>query len=193
MSNAPAINIFGEFDYNLLTSFYEQLADVTDSFSSDQPIVIRINSAGGDVNILANIYTELMALPNTLYTYVVGDAFSCAFNLFTSVASEECRVISPEATLMWHKPIFYDLAGNTERLNQTASSSRNLEQTWGTIVAKSSGYKTYASMMKAISKYSKTDDFYFTPAEALELGFADSIGRLSLSKVENYEVLFTDA
>lgn len=130
-----------------------------------QPIVLFIDSYGGDLNACFSIVDAIEMSETPIYTVNMGTAYSAGF--FISIAGHK-RFAYPHASFLYHE----GSAGNQGTANQFENFS--------------AFYKKQLNMLRehtlkhtkiSEEKYNeiKKDDFWMTAPEALELGVIDEI------------------
>lgn len=110
------INLFGEFTPDAINAIVEQLLvweeedaellynnslkkEPTPKEQLLEPIMININSVGGNVDELFALIDILEGMETTVITRAIGKACSCAFVLFC--LGDE-RLLGPSCSLMYH-------------------------------------------------------------------------------------------
>lgn len=144
-----------------------QFADFLSSTDSSQELVVRINSAGGDVNEGIAIYSLLKSFGGKVTVKVDGIAGSIASVI--AMAGDVVEM-SRNAVMMIHNPEIDGASGG-------ANDMRKFAEILDTI--KESIKESYLARSLKITP-EQLDDFmenetYFTAKEALEYGFIDSI------------------
>lgn len=167
-----------------VTTFDEEAAyrfhqDAWEMFSQDpfSPIVININSPGGDVYALISMMETMdsirLASPEQFFfiTHAKGQAMSCALSLF---AHGDLRVASPNATLMFHEMTSFS---EPERLHQRVILTKELERLailLDNIFIEDTGFK---GGLEALKIWGEKDQ-YLDAWMAKELGIVDVIGAI---------------
>ena len=87
-------------------------------FSADGPIVISVNSPGGDTIAASQIYTMLREYPGDVTVKITGIAASAA-SVIAMAGTKVC--MSPTAMMMIHNP-FTIAMGDSEEMRRAGSS-----------------------------------------------------------------------
>jgi len=142
-----------------------------DAVEPDEPIIIYINSYGGEVSALANIYDVIQMISAPVQTICMGRAYSAGAFLLAA-GTEGCRFVFPNSQIMIHGlQATFPVSGHSEPhkakeyLEHLNSINNNLMK----ILAKHTGQPI--DKIKQDCKY----DMYFTAEEAVEYGLADYI------------------
>lgn len=134
---------------------------------TEEPITVRINSPGGDVNEGIGIYNALARHKGEVTIEV--DALAASAASYVAMAGDKRR-IAQNAMLMIHDP--YTIAiGNAEQLRQTAEV---LDKYTSTIA---DAYAARSGQDAAIVKQWMADETWFTADEALASGMADELSQ----------------
>lgn len=181
-----------EFDRVSMAEKLKELDVMVATFGPQHPIVIQIDSYGGEVAALSMLYSKLRTIENPIITYTPSVAMSCGAVLLTLGAKKTdegpTRIASEGACIMLHD--FSSVAGGfvddigTKYMNMKAES-----EYWFGLVAKSIGLKNRDELLEKIRKISKGGgDTYLTAQEALELGIIDMIGDVCLTPYQGYDI-----
>lgn len=127
---------------------------------------IRLFSYGGDVMEGLAIYNMIARHPGKVTVYV--DSVAASIASYVAMAADEV-VIADNAMIMIHNP-WADAWGESSDLKKTASLLDTMKETLITAYEKKTGLPRddISAMMD--------EEKWMTAAEAVELGFADSIG-----------------
>lgn len=129
-------------------------------------IIIPISSNGGSVYEAYQIYNILRAHPAKKTAYLTGKCMSAG----TIVACAADEVYSTRACIyMIHKALFGYTGGNADELRKEASILEKNDQIIADILSRKTGM-TVEDVLALMGEES-----YFTPNEALRLGFIDGI------------------
>jgi ATP-dependent Clp protease, protease subunit len=131
-----------------------------------EPIVIQINSQGGSVSAATGIVGLMKTCPNPIITEGHGQIASAAVLI---LAAGDIRVTSEYCWIMHHCSQ-YGLAGRHTEVKASVAQSEAEEKMWA---------KWMEKFTKKPAKFwlekGSTLDFYFTPAQAKEMGLIDKI------------------
>lgn len=131
-----------------------------------QAITVRINSLGGSVPDGLAIYNAMKRHPATITTEIDGMAFSIA-SLIALGGDKVC--MAENAVFMVHAPWTYT-GGNAAELRATADQLDTWASAMTTSYARKTGKADEVAALLADGK-----DHFYTAAEALAMGFVDSI------------------
>jgi ATP-dependent Clp protease protease subunit len=131
-----------------------------------EPIIIQINSPGGSVSAATGIVGLMKTCPNPIITEGHGQIASAAVLI---LAAGDIRVSSEFCTMM-HHCAHYGVAGRHTEVKASVAQSEAEEKMWA---------KWMEKFTKKPAKFwlekGATLDFYFTPAQAKEIGLIDKI------------------
>ena len=130
-------------------------------------ITVRVNSTGGAV-------TDGIAIHNALKRHdakiiVVVDALAASIASLIAMAGDEVQ-IAENAAFMVHAPWTY-AGGNSTALRKTA----DMLDTWAEAMSTSYAAKTKKPKPEMLALLTDGEDHWYTAAEAVEMGFADSV------------------
>lgn len=135
--------------------------------AGNQPINLKINSPGGDVNEAAAIYNALSAHAPGVEVSIDGIAASAAS--YIAMAGSKIK-IAENARIMIHSA-WTIAAGNRAELLKTADILGGYDSTIADVYAKRSG-KTQAEIIDKM-----TAETWFNAAESVAYGLADEVGQ----------------
>ncbi len=134
-------------------------------FSADGPIVISVNSPGGDTIAASQIYTMLREYPGNVTVKITGIAASAA-SVIAMAGTKVC--MSPTAMMMIHNP-FTIAMGDSEEMRRAALLVRHMRL---------QGHdQSFESKGQAISV-----PLYFVPHEPVQAGYPRQEGGLRLHR-----------
>lgn len=140
---------------------------------SNDPIIIRVNSPGGDVTAGLALYDQLKAIDQykaPVTTVALGMTASMAGIIFQSGRE---RIISPNATFLIHEvSVTFGPNGVTrsEMDDINASIARMNRRLYGILAERST------MSIDEIDTAAKRKDWEIDAEEAVKLGFADKVG-----------------
>jgi ATP-dependent Clp protease, protease subunit len=161
------IYVQGEFDEqlakNVITNLFELSAKDTKT-----PIVMAIDSFGGEVYSALPIVDIIDALPNKLYTFVLGKAMSAAA-ILAICGTTGCRYMLKNSSYMLHQISYID-AGTVDHMRIAHEEAKKLQQIFNKIVL------TRTMIEKEdIKKFVSTHDSYFYASTAIKYGLCDHV------------------
>lgn len=150
-----------------------------------KPIIVYIDSYGGQVDILAKMIATFDEIPNPIITACMGKAMSCGAIL---LSHGDIRFCDPHARIMVHR-VSAATWGDTDDMKNDVAEIERLNRYWLGFLAVNSnmagGYDELESLMK--SKDGR--DRYLTAEEAQEMGVIDVVGRPKIAQATIYEVV----
>lgn len=165
----------GGFDDNLAKMFAERVLDIS-SRDENKPIVLYINSPGGDADAMLAMMAVMDSVPNTFITVAIGQASSAGAFL---LAHGDIRFVSPYSRVMIHEIS----AGASGHIDDLETSMKNLVAVNDIAIAtlaKNMG-KTMVEIRDIFKKRGR--NMYLTPEETVELGIADHVGVPTIKEV----------
>ena len=158
----------GEFDTDAAKAFCNALFEASEK-DAGRPIVVYINSGGGDVSGLLAMMSAMDSVPNKIVTVAMGFAMSAGAIL---LAHGQMRFVSPHARVMVHK-IQAGAFGNMDDILNEAEWLTNVNDYVMGVLAKDCK-RSKADIEKALSGPKR--EVYLNPSEAVAFGLADMIG-----------------
>ena len=134
------------------------------------PIVIYVDSGGGEVYALLTMIAAMEAIPNEIVTVALSRAMSAGALL---VAFGDLRYATQHSTLLIHE-ISGGVSGNVADLDNEHANITMLNEKLLSLMAKRCKIKGGAAALKKMLE--KRRDIYMSPEEALEFGVIDRIG-----------------
>ncbi len=140
------------------------------------PIVIYIDSNGGDAYALLTMIAAIEQVPNQIVTCALSKAMSAGAML---LACGDVRFASEHSTIMIHE-ISAGTIGHIDDINVQHTNITKLNEKLMKLLVKKSGFKGGATALKKLLANSR--DLYLDAAEAKAYGFIDKIGIPMLHK-----------
>ena len=134
-------------------------------FSADGPIVISVNSPGGDTIAASQIYTMLREYPGNVTVKITGIAASAA-SVIAMAGTKVC--MSPTAMMMIHNP-FTIAMGDSEEMRR---AGQLLDEVKESII---NAYELKTGLSRTRISHMMNDETWMNPVKARELGFCDEI------------------
>lgn len=134
-------------------------------FSADGPIVISVNSPGGDTIAASQIYTMLREYPGDVTVKITGIAASAA-SVIAMAGTKVC--MSPTAMMMIHNP-FTIAMGDSEEMRR---AGQLLDEVKESII---NAYELKTGLSRTRISHMMNDETWMSPVKARELGFCDEI------------------
>ncbi len=146
----------------------------------DQPILVYINSYGGEVDALAAMMSVMDSVPNQFITVCVGTGMSCGACL---LAHGDIRFITPHSRVMIHEVSGFAM-GNIADVKNDAKELDRLNQYFMNLLARDCGKRSG----KDLNFTNERREIYMTAQEALEFGIVDKIGTPELHKSSYFKI-----
>lgn len=170
----PVIITVNEFNEEAAQKF---CSDMAKAQNTGQPVIpVVIDSYGGQVYSLLRMIDAINASEKPVATIVEGKAMSCGVVL-ASHGTKGYRYVTPSATLMVHDVSSGGWGKNSE-IQASADETRRLNDKIYDIMGENTG-KGVKWFHKKINKRGRAD-WFVTPEQAVQHGFADHIGSPSL-------------
>lgn len=167
------VYLSGEITNETVLEIEKQLADLT--LSGEEPVLMVISSPGGSIQSGLSLYGVIESLPFKVDTLVLDQASSMGAVLFICTTGK--RYISRYARLFLHEPLVTGVKdGSLSGIQEIAGNLKQCQKTICDIMSKRTG-RTEREIKRAVS-----GDHYYTFEEALNHGFADEIGDITLFK-----------
>ena len=159
------INCKGEIDREMVNDLIAQLLQLEHE-DPDREITLYINSPGGSVIDGLALYDVMQAITCPIRTVCIGMAYSMGAILF--VAGDR-REMLPHSKIMIHDPLVTHIEGSALQVQNESRKLLEVRKATNEILSKHTG--------RAIKQIEARTckDTYFTAAEAVGFGLADSI------------------
>lgn len=164
LANAAVIPIFGEIDHAKAESVAGQIV-MADASKDAEPILLLIDSPGGDVSAGKIIASAIRLSKHTVNTLCIGDCESMAAMLFEM---GKHRYLWPLATLMLHSP-HLQLSGTPEQVANEYATIDSDVLYFETIVSQRAGLtlKNYRALI--------ANELFLSAPDAVTRHFADVV------------------
>lgn len=149
-----------------------------------RPIVIYIDSYGGQVDALAKMVETMDEIPNPIVTVAVGKAMSCGAVL---LSCGNVRFCGKHARIMIHE-MSGGTHGDVHDMNADAEEMKRLNRYFMGILAKNCGIKGGYDSLRKIIKGQDGRDTYMDAQAALAFGIVDAIGMPKVNRMKLYQV-----
>jgi ATP-dependent Clp protease protease subunit len=170
-----------------IKEYIEQCHRIVNMYGTDVPIILNINSPGGNLYSMALFYNFLKTLHNPIFTLCSSHAMSAAAIILATCAKKGRRYATPMSSIMVHE-LSSGSIGNITGLEDDINNLKQENEKWMKILAGAMGLKK-KSIRQLIRERTQGNDLYLTPEEALELGIIDHIGSLVVNLRQNLEIL----
>lgn len=149
-----------------------------------RPIVIYIDSFGGQVDALAKMIATMDEIPNTTITVAMGKAMSCGAIL---LSHGDIRFCDSHSRIMVHE-VSSGTFGDVNDMKADVKETARLNEQFLGLLAKNCGLKGGYSELRKMIKEQDGRDRYFTAEQAKEFGLIDIIGLPKVTPALVYEV-----
>lgn len=153
-----------EEDAEILYKHSQQIRQLQDPTQLLKPIILNINSPGGEVHQLMGLVDLLESMDAPVITRGYGELCSCGFVLFC-IGDE--RYIGKNASLMYHE-LSYGIWGKDSEVKNYHKNAEKLQKKLDRIINAKTGVK-----LKTLKAWREAvHDKWIEPKEAVELGIA---------------------
>jgi ATP-dependent Clp protease protease subunit len=139
----------------------------------EEPIIVYIDSFGGDADALLMMIETINEVPNLIITACMGKAMSAGAIL---LAMGDVRFCSKNSRIMVHEITSGTQIGRIYNVVNDAQEGLRLNKHIYELFAKKCGFKKGYEEFRKLMKLLDADDLYLTPENALKLGIVDQIG-----------------
>jgi ATP-dependent Clp protease protease subunit len=152
----------------------------------NKPIVVYIDSYGGNVDALAKMISTLEEIPNPIVTVCQGKAMSAGAIL---LSHGDIRFCDPHSRVMIHE-VSSGTAGDVNDMHVDTEEAKRLNSWMLDLLAKNCGYSSHKDIKKFI-KDGDGRDVYLGAEAALKFGIVDFVGTPTVLCSVQYEVACT--
>ena len=178
--------VITSFEQEEVAKVLHRLDEISSQFGPNQAILIRIDSFGGCIYGLSDIYETLKTMRNPIATYTKSKAMSAGAIVLACCASEGMRFASPNSSIMLHE-LSASSFGNIQDIENETNMINKSNKKWMNILAKSMGLKSAKDIRKLILEKGNGRDLYLSAEEAQALGAVDKVGYVDMNMVYGYE------
>lgn len=172
----------GEFSSENAGKLRKELKNL-ETINKLKPIMIYIDSYGGNVDALNMLIDTFNEIENEIITVCMGKAMSCGAVL---LSCGDKRFISKNSRVMIHEVSTFDWGKVSELKNNLEETSRLNE---GLLKLLSANTKKSLRQLKKLLK--DRPDAYFNAEQSLKLGIVDYIGTPKIIEKTVYEIKAT--
>jgi ATP-dependent Clp protease, protease subunit len=152
--------------------------------NSTRPIIVYIDSYGGQVDALSTMIETMDEVPNPIVTVAVGKAMSCGAVL---LSHGNIRLCGKHARVMVHE-VSNVAAGDVHDMYADALETKRLNRWFMGLLARNCGLKGGYGTIRKIIKKQDGRDRYMDAKAALEFGIVDAVGMPRISRMKFYQV-----
>lgn len=150
-----------------------------------KPIIIYIDSYGGQVDALAKMVATMDEIPNPMITAAYGKAMSCGAIL---LSHGDMRFCDPHARIMVHR-ISAGTWGDSDDMKNDVAEVERMNRYWLGFLAVNSNMPGGYDELDSVMKSKDGRDRHLTAQEALDFGIVDVVGRPKLVQATLFEVV----
>lgn len=178
-STSSEIWLNSEFDNDSVLKVREKIIKES-QLSPEKPIIVYINSYGGNVDSLNSLVDTFESLPNKIVTVCCGSTMSAGAVL---LSAGEDRYITPNSRVMIHKVSTMNW-GNADDIKNEAHEVERINNKLMQILAKNC--KKSANQINKLLRDKR--ELYLSAEEALKFGIVDYIGFPELVEETTYKL-----
>lgn len=149
-----------------------------------RPIVVYIDSYGGQVDALAKMIETMDEVQNPFVTVAVGKAMSCGAML---LSHGDVRFCGRHSRIMIHE-VSSGTSGDVHDMNADAQEAKRLNRYFMGLLAKNCGIKGGYDALRKMIKDQDGRDNYMNADAAKEFGIVDVVGMPKISRMKLYQV-----
>ena len=172
-----------EFTEESAQSFREAIIEETKG-DPTRPVVIYIDSYGGQVDALSKMVETMDEVPNPIITVAVGKAMSCGAAL---LSHGDVRFCGRHARVMVHE-MSGGTAGDVHDMNADAQEIKRLNRYFMGLLAKNCGIKGGYDALRKMIKDRDGRDTYLDANASLKFGIVDAVGMPKVNRMKLYQV-----
>lgn len=175
-----------EFNEEAALKFRDKVISVTRE-DPNEPIVVYIDSYGGQVDSLASMIETLDEVPNPVVTVAMGKAMSCGAIL---LSHGDLRWVGKHSRVMIHE-VSAGTGGDVHDMYADAVETKRLNKYFLGLLAKNCGIKGGYDGLRKMIKARDGRDIYLDAAACIKFGIADGIGTPRVTPVTMYDISTT--
>jgi ATP-dependent Clp protease protease subunit len=173
-----------EFNEESARDFRDSIIDAAKG-DPNKPVIIYIDSYGGQVDSLASMIETLDQIPNPVITVAVGKAMSCGAVL---LSHGDVRFCGKHTRIMIHE-VSGGTGGDVHDVHADALEMKRLNEHFMGLLASNCGIKGGYNSLRKMIKDRDGRDTYLTAAEAMEFGLVDVVGLPKIERAVGYKIL----
>ena len=149
-----------------------------------KPIVIYIDSYGGNVDGMAKMIDTMDEIPNSKITVCFGKAMSAGAIL---LSHGDIRFCAKSSRVMIHE-LSAGALGNVREIKNTTEELFRVNELWMGLLAKNCCIKDGYKGLQALIRDNSNQDIYLSAEEAKKFGIVDCIGLPDLAEALLFEI-----
>jgi ATP-dependent Clp protease protease subunit len=167
------------FDEESASKIISNLEQIVDFYGPAQPILVNIDSNGGEVFGLTAIYEKLKSMVNPIVTYNSSKAISAGAILLSAGGTPGMRIASPNSTTVIHELQTGLWQRDIKDIENDLEHIQSLNERWMGILAKSMGLSS-SDQIRDLFSLAKGRELYLDANGAKEIGLVDDVCYLSM-------------
>lgn len=184
--------VITSFDEKEANEVVDKLSEIAAFFGPEQSILVKIDSFGGDMHGMANIYEAIKKLKNPIITYCTSKAMSAGAIILACSGTPGMRFASPMASIMIHE-MSAGTFGHIQDMEVDIDMVKAMNAKWMELLAKSMGLNESQDIRDLVARRAAGRELYLTAEQAKECGIIDDIAYVSVSPVVGFNVTVTSA
>jgi len=169
-----------DFTCESAQEFREQLLHAC-RVNPSNPIIVYIDSYGGQVDALAKMIETMDEISNPIVTCCMGKAMSCGAIL---LSHGDARFCGPHSRVMIHE-VSASTGGDVHDMNADVNEAKRLNEHFLGLLAKNCNIKNGYRGLRALIKQRDGRDLFLSAEEAVKFGIVDYVG---LPKINNMSI-----
>jgi ATP-dependent Clp protease protease subunit len=160
-----------KFDEESAQVFRENLMD-SSKMDPTRPIVVYIDSYGGQVDSLAKMIESMDEIPNPIITVAMGKAMSCGAIL---LSHGDYRLCGVHSRVMIHE-VSGATSGDIHDMHADTVEHKRLNKYFMGLMAKNCGISGGYEELRKLIKARDGRDLYLDAHDAVKFGIVDAVG-----------------
>ena len=173
-----------EFTEKSAKKFREEVLALVDKKGPEHPIVVRIDSYGGQVYSLAMMLETIDSIQNPIITSCEGKAMSCGAML---LSHGDYRFCGKHSRVLIHE-VSHGSWGDVHDVYNDAEEGKRVNEYFLGLLAKNCGIKGGYKGFRKIIKERDGRDINLDAKAALDFGIVDEIGVPTVLPITYYQV-----
>lgn len=175
-----------EFTEQSAQDFRDEVIQASKS-DPNAPIVVYIDSYGGQADSLAKMIETMDEVPNAFITVAMGKAMSCGAIL---LSHGDLRFCGNHSRVMIHE-VSGGSTGDVHDVAADAEEIKRLNKHFMNLLAKNCGIKGGYDALRKMIKDQDGRDNYLNAEQAVKFGIVDSAGLPRVEKTTVYQINLT--
>lgn len=175
--------VVNEFTEDAAQNFRDGLIEASKK-DPKEPLIVYIDSYGGEVDALAKMIETMDEVPNPIITVTLGKAMSCGAIL---LSHGDMRFCGRHSRVMVHE-VFCGAIGDVHDVSRTSEEIKRLNKYFMHLLAKNCNIKGGYDTLREMIKGQDGRDNYMDAQQAKDFGIVDAIGTPKVNKLLMYQV-----